>query len=432
MATLAERDFFTDPELLVDPYAYFDAVREQGPVWQPPGRDYVIVTGFDAMVEVLRNTEDFSSSIAVAGAAAPLPFVPQGSDIDAQIEAHRMAMLGGDQMVNFDGRAHANARALLNCLFTPSRLRANEQFITEYSDRLVRDAVARGGCELIKEISTPFVTMVIADLLGVPEADRQLFMDVIEAAPPPGSLNGEDNDFSGDDHPMVVMGRYFAGYVQDRRANPRDDILSELSNAKFPDGTTPDVMTIVTLATFLFGAGQDTSAKLLGNSMRFIVDQPGLQAQLRADPSLIPALLEEVLRLEGSSKQTARLARKDTSIAGMPIPAGTKVMLALAAANRDPARWPDPHAFELNRPRIKEHVGFGRGAHTCAGAPLARVEVRVILEKFLEHTASIDMVETMHGPRGNRRLDYEPSFIIRGLSELHLSLTPAAHMGEGQ
>lgn len=432
MTALAERDFFTDPELLVDPYAYFDAVREQGPVWQPPGRDYVIVTGFDALVEVLRNTEDFSSSIAVAGAAAPLPFAPEGSDIDAQIEAHRMAMLGGDQMVNFDGRAHTNTRALLNCLFTPSRLKANEQFITEYSDRLVRDAVARGGCELIKEISTPFVTMVIADLLGVPEADRQLFMDVIEAAPPPGSLNSEDNDFSGDDHPMVVMGRYFAGYVQDRRANPRDDILSELSNAKFPDGTTPDVMTIVTLATFLFGAGQDTSAKLLGNSMRFIVDQPGLQEKLRADPSLIPALLEEVLRLEGSSKQTARLARNDTSIAGMPIPAGTKVMLALAAANRDPKRWPDPHAFELNRPRIKEHVGFGRGAHTCAGAPLARVEVRVILEKFLEHTADIDMVEARHGPRDDRRLDYEPSFIIRGLSELHLSLTPAAHTGEAQ
>src|SRR5207302_493959 len=144
----------------------------------------------------------------------------------------------------------------------------------------------------------------------------------IDAAPPPGSLETGENDFSSESHPLVVMGAHFAGYVQDRRASPRDDVLSELANAKYPDGSTPDAMEIVRLATFLFGAGQDTSAKLLGNSMRYIVDQPGLQDQLRQDPSLIPALLEEVLRLEGSTKQTARLARRDTRIGDFKIPAG--------------------------------------------------------------------------------------------------------------
>lgn len=426
MQALEDRDYFTDYEILKDPYAYFEAIRAKGPVYQVPGRDYVIVTGFDETLEVLKKTDEFSAVISLQGAAAPLPFKPEGADITPQIDAHTADFLGSDLLVNYDGQQHAFSRALLGPLFTPSRLRANEQFIVEYSDELVRAAVANGGVELIKEIATPFVTMVIADLLGVPFEDRQIFMDAIEAAPPPGSLNTGENDFSAETHPLVVMGGYFAGYVQDRRANPRDDILSLLANSTFPDGTLPDAMEIVRIGTFLFGAGQDTSAKLLGNSMRYIVDYPGLQDRLRQDPSLIPQFLEEVLRLEGSTKQTARLARKDTQIGDMKIPAGTKVLVALSAANRDPRRWEDPQALVFDRPRIKEHVAFGRGKHVCAGAPLARVEVRVILEKFLEHTAHIDLDEAVHGPRGARNLDYEPSFIIRGLANLRLKLTPAA------
>ena len=129
---------------------------------------------------------------------------------------------------------------------------------------------------------------------------------------------------------------------------------------------------------------------------------------------------------------TGRLARRDTRIGDMELPAGTKVMLALAAANRDPRRWESPAALILDRSRIKEHLAFGRGAHTCVGAPLARVEVRVILEKLLEHTADIDMDAGKHGPRGARTLHFEPSFIIRGLNELHLELTPAAGFAGAQ
>ena len=113
----------------------------------------------------------------------------------------------------------------------------------------------------------------------------------------------------------------------------------------------------------------------------------------------------------------------------LDVPAGTKVLVALSAANRDARRWPAPADFELDRKKIKEHVGFGRGKHVCAGAPLARVEVRIILEQFLKHTSNIDLDESRHGPRGSRDLDFEPSFIIRGLAELHLKLTPSADIG---
>jgi cytochrome P450 len=424
MQALAERDYFTDYEIAKEPYAFFDALRAHGPVYQPPGKDYVIVTGFEEALEVLRDHESWSSAIALQGAGAPLPFAAHGSDITDEIEAHRTQFPGSDQVVNLDDDAHTRLRALINTLFVPSRLKASEAFIGEYCDAMVRRAVAAGQAELIGEIATPFVTVVIADLLGVPVEDRQIFMDAIAAAPPPGNLDG-GNPMEGDNHPFAVMGKYFYGYVAERRAQPRQDILSELSNATFADGTKPEVYDIVQLGMFMFGAGQDTSAKLLGNAMRYLIAQPELQDRLRADPSLIPAFIEEVLRIEGSSKQTARVARKDTRIGDVAIPAGTRVLIALSAANRDPQRWEDPNTLILGRKRIVEHVGFGRGKHVCAGAPLARVEVRVIFEKLLEYTAKIELDPAFH-PNGVADLSYEPSFIIRGLAEMHLKLTRVA------
>jgi cytochrome P450 len=424
MQPLVERDYFTDYEILKEPYAFFDALREHGPIYRPPGKDYYVVTGFEEALEVLRNHDDFSAVIALQGAGAPLPFTPAGSDIDAQIDAHRPLFPGSDQVVAMDDDRHTKLRALINTLFIPSRLKASEDFIAEYSDEMVRKAVADGGVDVIGKIATPFVTVVVADLLGVPVEDRQIFMDAIAAAPPPGSLDG-GNPMEGENHPFAVMGKYFYGYVADRRANPRQDILSELANAKYADGTTPEVFDIVQLGMFMFGAGQDTSAKLLGNSMKYLVEKPELQDRLRADPSLIGAFLEEVLRIEGSTKQTARLARKDTRIGGVEIPAGTRILVALSAANRDPGRWENPNELVLGRPKIKEHVGFGRGKHVCAGAPLARVEVRVIMERFLEHTSRIELDREKH-PNGIADLSYEASFIIRGLAEMHLKLTPAS------
>lgn len=425
MTRLEDRDYFTDYDIAREPYPFFEAVRAHGPVYQPEGRDYLIVTGFDEAVEILNNSRDFSAIIGLAGAAAPLPFTPEGSDITDQIEAARSSILGGDQVVNLDDEPHTKLRSLMNRLFTPSRLKANEAFIEDYSRRIVAEVVSRGECDLIKDVATPFVTMVIADLLGVPVEDRQHFMDLIEASPAPGNLDPSLNTHEGDTHPMVAMTGYFYRYISERQAAPRDDILSELAHAEYADGTRPSMMDLMTLGVFMFGAGQDTSAKLLGNAMRYIIDVPGLQERLRADPALIPALIEEVLRLEGSTKQTARLARRDTMIGDRPVKAGTKVLLGLAGANRDPNRWTAPADFVLDRPKIKEHVAFGRGKHTCAGAPLARVEVRVILEEFLKQTKSIALDEGRHGPVGQRHFDFEPSFIIRGLSDLKLKLVPA-------
>ncbi|MCB2076275.1 MAG: cytochrome P450 [Novosphingobium sp.] len=424
MNALIERDYFSDHEVLKDPYAFFNAIREKGPIYKPPGKDYYIVTGFEEALGVLRDHDTFSAIIGLQGASAPLPFTPHGSDITGQIEAHRKEFAGGDQVVNLDDEPHTKLRAFINTLFVPSRLKASEEFIEVYCDDMVGSAVADGGVELIGKIATPFVTMVVADLLGVPVEDRQLFMDAIAKGPIPGALDGTDPMAGGEEHPFAVMGSYFYGYIADRRSNPRDDILTEFAHAKYNDGTTPEIYDLVQLGMFMFGAGQDTSAKLIGNSMKYLVEDQELQSRLRSDPSQIPAFLEEVLRIEGSTKQTARLARKDTKIGDVEIPAGTKILVALSAANRDPRRWDDPNELVIGRKKVIEHVGFGRGKHVCAGAPLARVEVRVIMEKFLAMTSKIELDTEKH-PNGVSDLNYEPSFIIRGLDRMHIKLTPA-------
>ncbi len=408
--------------VLLNPYEYFEEIRPYGPVYQMQSHDALMVVGFDEAVEVLRNNTDFSSVISTTGAGQELPFEPSGSDISEQIEAHRNEIDEYGLVVTYDGATHSDVRSIANRLFTPKRLKANQAFIEQLADKMVKEAVATGRCEVVNEMATPFVTLVIADLLGVPEEDRDKFREVIDNAPPPGDM--ESGEFDGPS-PLEFMGGFFYNYLQERREKPGNDILSELATATYPDGSTPDLLEVVKLATFMFGAGQDTSAKLISNAMKYISEEPGLQTQLRDNPDLIPALLEEVLRLEGSTKTTFRLARRDTKIGDVHVPAGKRIMVALAAANRDPRRWEDPHAFKLNRPRIREHLAFGRGVHTCAGAPLARAEVKILLERFFQHTADISLSEEKHGPRGDRTLEYEPSFIIRGLANLHVDLKPA-------
>jgi cytochrome P450 len=201
-------------------------------------------------------------------------------------------------------------------------------------------------------------------------------------------------------------------------------VLSELAAATYPDGSLPAVTDVVRTSTFLFGAGQETTAKLLGAALRILCDRPDLQQTLRDDPSLVPAFIEETLRMESPVKTDFRLARKSTSIAGVDIPAGTVVMISPGAANRDPERFECPHDFRLDRKNVREQIAFARGVHSCPGAPLARVEGRISLERILARMADITADEDFHGPAGDRRYTYEPTFILRGLTDLHLRFTP--------
>ncbi|WP_264993280.1 cytochrome P450, partial [Mycobacterium montefiorense] len=195
--------------------------------------------------------------------------------------------------------------------------------------------------------------------------------------------------------------------------------------AKYPDGSTPEVIDVVRSATFLFAAGQETTAKLLSAALQALGDRPEIQQQIRDDRSLIPGFIEESLRMESPVKSDSRLVVRDTNIGGVDLPAGTVVMVLPGAANRDPRRFENPHEFDVRRKNVREHMAFARGVHSCPGGPLARVVGRVSIERILDRMPHIEINEAHHGPASERRYTYEPTYILRGLSELHLSFTTA-------
>lgn len=413
-------DYFTDQSLVPDPHPYFDHLRSKCPVVKEPHYGVLAVTGFEEATTVLKETDTFSSCIAVAGPFPPLPFTPEGDDITDQIAEHRVQMPMFEHMVTMDPPDHTNARSLLNRLLTPSRLKENEDFMWRLADEVLDDIVAGGKCEFLSAYAKPFSLLVIADLLGVPEEDHEEFRTVLGAPRPGANVGSLDHTDLVSANPLEWLDDKFLAYLEDRRKEPKDDVLTALATAKYPDGSTPPLIEVVRSATFLFAAGQETTTKLLSASLRVLGDRPDIQEALRRDRSRIPVFVEEALRMDAPVKSQFRLAKKDTTVGETDVPAGTIMMVCPGAVNRDPLRFEDPHTFSLDRKNVREHIAFGRGVHSCPGGPLARVEGRVSIERILDRLSDITIDADKHGPADNRSYTYEPTFILRGLTELHI------------
>ena len=418
-------DYFTDQSLVPDPHPYFDHLRSKCPVVREPNYGVLAITGYDEANLVLKDTDTFSSCIAVGGPFPPLPFTPEGDDISELIAAHRDQLPLFEHMVTMDPPDHTNARSLLNRLLTPSRLKENEDFMWRLADECLDDFIANGKCEFLSAYAKPFSLLVIADLLGVPHDDHDEFRSVL-GAPRPGSVVGSLDHESVASNPLEWLDEKFIAFLEERRLEPRDDVLTALATAKYPDGSTPEVIDVVRSATFLFAAGQETTTKLLSASLKVLGDHPDIQQQLRKDRSRIPIFVEEALRMDAPVKSQFRLAKKNTQVGDMAVPAGTIVMVCPGAVNRDPVRFQSPHEFSLDRKNVREHIAFGRGVHSCPGGPLARVEGRVSVERVLDRMTDITIDEDKHGPAGDRSYNYEPTFILRGLTELNIRFTPVA------
>jgi cytochrome P450 len=412
-------DFFRDESLIPDPYPYFDALRERCPVLREPNHDVVMVTGYDEAIEVYRDAETFSSCNSVTGPfpgfSAPLE---GGDDVSAFIEEHRDELPFSDQLPTFDPPKHTDHRALLLRLITPKRLNENEQFMWRLADRQLDEFVAQGSCEFIRAYAKPFAMLVIADLLGVPEEDHDSFRRQIGG----GSVGSTETSMAHS--PLEFLYERFTAYVEDRRRDPRGDVMTGLATATFPDGSLPEVIDVVRVAANLFAAGQETTVRLLGAALQVIAERAELQHLLRTERDRIPNFVEETLRIESPVKGDFRLARRPTTVGGVTIPAGTTVMVLNGAANHDPRRFERPSEFQVDRANARQHLAFGFGIHACPGSPLARAEGRVSLERLLDRMGDIRISEAEHGPPDARRYEYAPTFILRGLQRLHLEFTP--------
>ena len=419
MSDFDSLQFFSDKSLVNDPYPYYAEQRAQCPARFDPQQRILAVTGYDAAIDVYRDAESFSACNAVIGPLAGLPFEPAGDDITEQIAQHRDQMPFSDFLGTLDPPAHTRVRALLSKLMTPRRLKENESFMWTSVDRTLDEFVEAGHCDFVRQYARPLSLLVIADLLGVPAEDHAAFLSAHFV-----ENSGMSKSQTVTHNPLEYLEQKFTTYIEDRRREPRSDVLTSLAQAKYPDESTPEVIDVVRLAAFLFAAGQETTSKMLTFAVQVLGERPDLQQRLREDPSLIPNFIEETLRIESPIKSHFRLASKNVTIGDVPTQAGTMIMLLPGAFNHDPARFENPEEFRVDRPNVREHIAFGRGLHTCPGAPLSRVEGLISLERILARMADIKISETHHGPADARRYNYETAFLMRGLTDLHIEFTP--------
>ena len=369
-----------------------------------------MLSGIEEILRVYADHEGFSAIVGPLGPLVTLPEPDPGESLAHVIERRRHEIPMGEHLTSLDPPKHTRHRALLSRLFTPNRLKENEDFMWTLADGLIGEFADRPEVEFGGAYARPFTLLVIADLLGVPSEDHETFRGWL------GGEKGTVGDPEGrhfGDQVFANLHPYFSRYIEERRASPRDDVMSRLASVRFSDGELPEVMDVVRLATIIFAAGQETTARLLTAAMRILAEQPALAEELRGDPQAVPNFVEECLRLESPIKGSFRLALRDATLAGIHIPAGSIVMAVIGAANRDPHVFPDPEHFDAKRANARQNIAFGHGEHFCPGASLARAEVRISFERLLARLGDFRLVDP-------GALSYIQTFIIRGLNDLPL------------
>lgn len=363
-------------------------LRAQGPVLlieQEPYRPFWAVLRRDAIMQVERDSKTWL-------AAPRQTLIP--SDIEDAIIAQWGVRTGPVRtLLDMDGADHRAHRGLTQSWFNSAFLDTLRErmgmLAREYVDRLA----ARGGeCDFIEEIAVPYPLIMITSILGLPDSDAALVLrltqELFGAQDPDRQRSGE----YGQDVAMEFFG-YLGRIVAERRAAPRDDLMSVIANATLDGQPLPDIDTL-SYGMLLAAAGHDTTSSSIGVGMMQLAVNPGEFAKLKADPALIPSAAQEMFRWATPVRHFLRTAAKDTELCGQPIKAGESVCLMYLSANRDEEAFPDPDAFRVDR-SPNRHVAFGYGAHHCLGRILAEMEVEAL---FREIVARVDSVELAGAP----------------------------------
>ncbi|MBC2905812.1 cytochrome P450 family protein [Streptomyces cupreus] len=310
-------------------------------------------------------------------------------------------------LLNMDPPDHTRIRRLVVRAFTPRRVEQLRAPLRQTADRLLDALGESGTTDLIASYAAPLPITVICDLLGVPDGQRRDFRtwtDVLVAPDParPGAAK----------EAVAAMLAFFTGLLADKRERPADDLLSDLIAVRDEgDRLTEDEL--MSLAFLILFAGYENTVQLIGNAVLGLLRHPDQLAVLREDPSRIPAAVEEFVRHEGPALLAIRrFTTEDVTLGGVTVPAGETVLLSLAAANRDPARFPDPDRLDLGRD-ASGHLALGHGIHYCLGAPLARAETEIALAALLERFPRLALAET--------DVRWRPSLRARGLRALEVT-----------
>ena len=394
-------DLFDD-RFIQDPYPLYERMHAGGPVHPIGDSGFHAVCGWDAINDAIARPEDFSSNLT-----ATMTYQ------DGKVGEFVMGELGGEiqALATADDPAHAAHRKMLVPQLVARRINALEHYIDETADRLWNEGRRGGTIEWMSAMANRLPMMVITRLIGVPDVDSEQLMrwgyastQVVE-----GLVGQEQLAAAG----VAVM--ELAGYVNDHfqraAADPRDDLLSILATA-CATGELAE-LTAMNMMITLFSAGGESTASLIGSAAHILASRLDIQEQLRENPTLLGVFLEEVLRFEPPFRGHYRHVVNDTTLSGVDLRAGSRLVLLWGAANRDPSHFEDPNEFRLDRPGAKGHISFGKGAHFCVGAALARLEARIVIGQVLDRTRRIEIRETGR---------WLPSLLVRRLERLELEV----------
>ena len=390
-----------DPRLRTDPYEVFREMRESDPVHWSEAMQSWLLTRYDDVLAVLRDHTRFSSERS----RATNPFVKQ-------LEEFRQASGPAGRtptMLSIDPPAHTRMRNLVNKAFTPRVVERIKPHIREIADELLDALPDRRHIDIVRDLAIPLPVIVIAETLGVPAAERARFK--AWSSDVAGTL-------AGPFQPPAVMDRarissveladYFHEQLEQRRKQPREDLLSALLAAE-EQGDLLSEDELLATCVLLLVAGNETTTNLIGNGMLALLREREQLRRLQDDPALIGPAVEEMLRFDGPAQMTSRIVAEDMTFQGKRFEGGQVVLCVLAAANRDPARFPDPDRFDLDR-ADNRHLAFGMGIHYCLGAPLAVAEAQIAITTLLRRYP--DAESTLESP------EWASSFILRGLKSL--------------
>lgn len=388
-------DPFT-PEFQADPFPALRRLREEDPIHR--SRLGWILTRYDDVAAALRNPSlgaafDREAGRAQLGEGAAFAYVSR-------------------RMHNFDPPDHTRLRSLATKAFTARRVEALRPHIQAIADTLLDRVDGAKTIDVLEALAHPLPSLVICEMLGVPEADRPLFSKWTEEIAflllPPVA----PHRLAAGEAAAAEFMAYVRELIGQRRASLADDLLSALIAAE-EHGDRLSLDELIANVVFLFSAGHQTTRDLVGNGLLALLRHPDQRRRVAADPSRLPELVEESLRYDPSVTATTRRARADSTIAGVPIAAGDQLILSISGANRDPARFPDPDRFDIDRPH-NEPLSFGGGIHYCLGASLARAEAQIIFGTLLRRFPTLQLAD--------EPVCWRETWIFRGPVALHVSI----------
>jgi cytochrome P450 len=387
------------PEFHADPYPFYHRLREREPVHQTP-MGFWVLTRYDDVVLALRDPR--------FGRAGFEPML-------AAVYAEPGQEPSPPSMLFRDPPDHTRLRALVNRAFTPRVVEALRPRIQQIVDGVLDRVADSGKMEVIEDLAYPLPVRVICEMLGVPPGDhesiKQWSSDVARALDAIGLLNDSEvaeRGRIGRRH----LGAYFKALLPERRAHPREDLLSLLIAAE-EQGDRLTESELLGTCVLLFIAGHETTVNLIGNGLLALLRNPAELERLRRDPGLVPTAIEELLRYDSPVQRTARITNTDVEIDGHAMPTGSMVIAAIGAANRDPAQFRDPDRLDVGR-QDNRHVAFGFGIHYCLGAPLARLEGQIAIGTLLRRFPRLALATDTP--------EWRESSTLRGLRTLPVSM----------